>query len=58
MYIDSHCHLSKEYYENLDEIVNKAKENNVNITGRFTEFLFLNTANDLGGLKKRPCLHD
>ena len=30
MYIDSHCHLSKEYYENLDEIVNKAKENNVN----------------------------
>ncbi len=30
MYIDSHCHLSKEYYENLDEIVNKAKENKVN----------------------------
>ncbi len=30
MYIDSHCHLSKEYYENLDEIVNKAKDNNVN----------------------------
>ena len=29
MYIDSHCHLSKEYYENLDEIVNKAKENKV-----------------------------
>ena len=30
MYIDSHCHLSKEYYENLDEVVNKAKENKVN----------------------------
>ena len=31
MYIDSHCHLSKDYYENLDEIVNKAKENKVEI---------------------------
>ena len=30
MYIDSHCHLSKEYYDSLDEIVNKAKENKVN----------------------------
>lgn len=30
MYIDSHCHLSKEYYESLDEIINKAKENKVN----------------------------
>lgn len=30
MYIDSHCHLSKEYYESLDEIVNKAKEKDVN----------------------------
>lgn len=30
MYIDSHCHLSKEYYDSLDEIVNKAKEKNVN----------------------------
>lgn len=29
MYIDSHCHLSKEYYEDLDEIINKAKENDV-----------------------------
>lgn len=29
MYIDSHCHLSKDYYENLDEIINKAKENEV-----------------------------
>lgn len=29
MYIDSHCHLSKEYYDSLDEIVNKAKENKV-----------------------------
>jgi len=29
MYIDSHCHLSKEYYEDLDEIINKAKENKV-----------------------------
>lgn len=31
MYIDSHCHLSKDYYENLDEIINKAKENKVEI---------------------------
>ncbi len=30
MYIDSHCHLSKEYYDSIDEIVNKAKDNNVN----------------------------
>jgi len=29
MYIDSHCHLSKEYYEDLDEIINKAKEKKV-----------------------------
>ena len=31
MYIDSHCHLLKEYYENLDETINKAKENKVEI---------------------------
>ena len=31
MYIDSHCHLLKEYYENLDEIINKAKENKLEI---------------------------
>lgn len=30
MFIDTHCHLSKEYYEDIDEIINKAKDNNVN----------------------------
>lgn len=30
MFIDNHCHLSKDYYENIDEIINKAKENEVN----------------------------
>lgn len=29
MLIDSHCHLYKEYYLNIDEIINKAKSNNV-----------------------------
>ena len=31
MYIDSHCHLSKEYYEDLDEIINKAQAKEVDI---------------------------
>lgn len=30
MFIDTHCHLSKEYYENIEEIINKARNNNVN----------------------------
>lgn len=30
MYIDTHCHVFKEYYDNIDEIVSKAKENGVN----------------------------
>lgn len=30
MFCDTHCHLFKEYYSNMDEIINKSKENNVN----------------------------
>ncbi len=28
-FTDSHCHIYKEYYENIDEIIKLAKENNV-----------------------------
>jgi len=31
MFIDSHCHLSKEYYEDLNKIINNCKKNQVNI---------------------------
>ena len=31
MFIDTHCHLSKEYYEDIDKIINKSKDNQVNI---------------------------
>ena len=29
MFIDTHCHLFNEYYENVDEIINKCKKNNI-----------------------------
>jgi TatD DNase family protein len=29
MFIDTHCHLFKEYYDNIDEIINKCRENNI-----------------------------
>lgn len=29
MYIDTHCHLFKEYYENIDEVINECIKNNV-----------------------------
>ena len=29
MFIDTHCHLFHEYYEDLDELVNKIKDNNI-----------------------------
>ena len=30
MFTDTHCHLYKEYYDNLEEILNAAKENQIN----------------------------
>lgn len=30
MFIDTHCHLFKEYYEDIDEIINNAKESKIN----------------------------
>ena len=30
MYIDVHCHLDKNYYDNIDNIINNAKSNGVN----------------------------
>ena len=30
MFCDSHCHIFKEYYENIDEVINNAKENGIN----------------------------
>ena len=29
MFIDTHCHLFNEYYDNIEEIVNKCKDNNI-----------------------------
>lgn len=29
MYIDTHCHLFNEYYENIEEIINRCKENDI-----------------------------
>jgi TatD DNase family protein len=29
MFTDTHCHLSKEYYENIDEIIENAKQNDI-----------------------------
>jgi TatD DNase family protein len=31
MLFDSHCHLYKEYYDNIDEIIKKTKENGIDI---------------------------
>ena len=29
MFIDTHCHLFPEYYENLDEIISKIQDNKI-----------------------------
>lgn len=31
MFIDTHCHIEKQYYDNFNEIINNAKNNNVGI---------------------------
>ena len=31
MLFDSHCHLYKEYYDNIDEIIKKSKDNGIDI---------------------------
>ena len=30
MFCDSHCHIFKEYYENIDTVINNAKKNGIN----------------------------
>lgn len=30
MFIDTHCHVLSEYYDNINEVVNQCKKNNVN----------------------------
>ena len=30
MFTDTHCHIYKEYYENIDEILKRALESNIN----------------------------
>ncbi len=30
MFTDSHCHISKEYYENINMVIKEARENNIN----------------------------
>ena len=29
MFVDSHCHLFREYYENIDEVINNAKDKGI-----------------------------
>ncbi len=29
MFTDTHCHVFKEYYNNIDSIINNAKENKI-----------------------------
>ena len=29
MFCDSHCHIFKEYYDNIDEVINNAKKNDI-----------------------------
>ena len=29
MYVDNHCHIFKEYYEDIDKVVKEAKDNKV-----------------------------
>ena len=31
MYIDNHCHIFSEYYEDIDKVIKESKENNVDI---------------------------
>ena len=31
MLFDSHCHLYKEYYDNIDEIIKKSKDNGIDM---------------------------
>ena len=31
MLVDTHCHLFKEYYDNIDEIIDNAKKNSINM---------------------------
>ena len=31
MLFDSHCHLYKEYYDNIDEIIKKSKDNEIDM---------------------------
>ena len=31
MYIDNHCHIFSEYYEDIDKVINEAKENEVEV---------------------------
>ena len=30
MFIDVHCHLDSNYYDDIDKVINNAKKNNVN----------------------------
>lgn len=30
MFTDTHCHIYKEYYQNIDEVILKAQQNNIN----------------------------
>ena len=33
MFIDTHCHIFKEYYENIDEVINEMKNNIIIVSG-------------------------
>lgn len=33
MFIDTHCHVFKEYYDNIDEVINEMKDNIIIVSG-------------------------
>lgn len=33
MFIDTHCHIFKEYYDNIDEVINEMKDNIIIVSG-------------------------
>lgn len=37
MYIDTHCHLFEEYYDNIDEVIKKIKNNKIIVCGVNTQ---------------------
>jgi len=57
MFIDTHCYIYKEYYDNIDEIINISENNNVN---RFSIMVVIKNSNEeiLSLINKYPTMYD